>query len=142
MGLGRIASLAGGTTTLGSASLGLLIARIVGGATMLIAHGLPKLTTFSEKSSTFPDPLGIGSSTSLALAVGAEVGCALLLILGLFTRAALVPLIITMVVAFFLVHGADPFARRELAFLYLGLYLALFVTGAGRFSLDALIARR
>ena len=41
-----------------------------------------------------------------------------------------------MLVAFFIVHGADDFAVREKALLYLGGFLALFFTGPGRHSID------
>ncbi|MFR5661079.1 MAG: DoxX family membrane protein, partial [Butyricimonas faecihominis] len=40
-------------------SLGLLILRVLVGITML-THGLAKLTSFSELSATFPDPIGLG----------------------------------------------------------------------------------
>ena len=55
-------------------SLGLLILRVLVGITML-THGLAKLTSFSELSATFPDPIGLGSTLSLILIIGAEVGC-------------------------------------------------------------------
>ncbi|MGV3525148.1 MAG: DoxX family protein [Candidatus Sericytochromatia bacterium] len=125
--------------TLGS--LGLLILRLsVGG--LMLTHGLPKLLNFGEMLTKFADPIGLGVPLSLILAVGAEVGCSLLLILGLATRLAAFPLMFTMAVAFFLVHGADPLGEKELPLLYLLSYLSLMLTGPGRFSLDHLIAQR
>lgn len=119
---------------------GIAILRISLGATMLIAHGFPKLMGFSNIAPYFPDPLHVGSAVSLGLAVFAEFFCALLLISGTAIRAACVPLIITMAVAFFLVHGADPFAKKELAFLYMTGFIALFVSGAGAYSLKLRLA--
>jgi len=72
------------------------------------------------------------------MAIGAEVGCSILLILGLWTRLALIPLAITMIVALFVVHGADPWKVKELAAMYLLVYATLLLTGAGQFSLDHL----
>lgn len=118
--------------------IGLLIFRIVFGLTMLISHGLPKMMAFQTKKDVFPDPLGIGSSLSLGLAILAEVFCAALLTLGLFTRIVAVPLFITMFVAFFIVHGSDPFMKKELAFVYMLGYAALVLTGPGNWSLDVL----
>lgn len=118
-------------------SIGLLLLRIFLGGFMLLAHGWPKLAGFSEKSGGFPDPLGVGSPLSLSLAVFAEVFCALALMLGLFTRAAAVPLLITMLVAAFLVHADDPFQKKEFALLYAIPFLTLVLTGAGSYSLDA-----
>ncbi len=119
-------------------SIGILILRLVFGGAML-THGLPKLLAFNEKAQVFPDPLGVGSVVSLLLAVFAEFFCSLLLILGLGTRFAALTLAVTMAVAAFMVHGEDPFAKKELAFLYLGAYSALIVMGGGRVALDALI---
>lgn len=106
---------------------------------MLLGHGLPKLLGFSEKIATFSDPLGVGSATSLTLAVLGEAVCSVLLILGLGTRAAALPFLITMIVAATIVHADDPWARKEFALLYAVPALTLLLTGPGRFSLDARI---
>ena len=66
-------------------SLGLLLLRVSVGSMMLLGHGWGKLTSFAERSSSFPDPLGIGPSLSMALATGAEAFCALAVILGFAT---------------------------------------------------------
>ncbi|MDA8563802.1 DoxX family protein [Mariniblastus sp.] len=87
----------------------------------------------------FPDRLGMGSQASLISAIGSEVGCSILLIIGLFTRFASLPLAFTMVVALFVVHGGDPWEKKELAAVYLAAYVAIFFLGAGRFSLDQVI---
>lgn len=122
-----------------SLSLGLLVLRLGFGGLML-THGIPKLMNYSTLATQFPDPIGMGSQISLLLAIGAEVGCSLLLILGLFTRLATLPLIITMLVAALIVHGADPFAKKEAALTFLISYVTLLMTGPGRFALDAWIA--
>ena len=61
----------------------------------------------------------------------------MLVALGALTRLAVIPLIITMMVAVFLIHGDDPWAKKELAAFFLGIYAALLLTGAGRYSVDA-----
>lgn len=87
-------------------------------------------------SDKFPDPLGMGSQLSLIAAIGAEFGCSILLIFGIGTRLAVIPLAFTMIVALFVVHRADPWQTKELAAVYLSVYSTLIGTGAGRFSLD------
>lgn len=122
-----------------STDAGLLALRLWLGLSLLFLHGWSKLVNFSETAGQFPDPIGLGSSTSLALAVFAEVACALLLVIGAFTRAAAFIQMFLMSVAFFVVHKAalsGP-ASGELAYIYLGGFVALLITGAGRFSLDA-----
>lgn len=117
----------------------LLIARVAIGACML-RHGIPKLEMLMSGHVKFADPFGIGATASLALTVFAECGCSVLLILGLATRFATIPLIITMLVAIFYDHAADPFAKKELAVLYLLFFIGFLIAGAGKFSVDHLIA--
>ncbi len=123
-------------------SIGLLLLRVSVGLMMLLGHGIPKLKGFSQMADKFPDPLGMGSQLSLTSAIGAEAGCSLLLILGLGTRFACIPLAFTMMVALFIVHADDPWKVKELAAAYLAIYATLALTGGGHFSLDDVIRRR
>lgn len=116
-------------------NVGLLLMRLTFGGLMLV-HGMQKLLGFGVMAEVFPDPLGMGSQLSLISAIGAEVGCSLLLILGLGTRLAVLPLAFTMIIALFVVHGSDPWKVKELAAIYLAGYAILFVTGPGNLSLD------
>lgn len=119
----------------------LLTARIVFGL-LLMTHGIAKWQHFDTLSATFPDPLGVGNQTSLVLAIFAEVVCPIGFITGTLYRLALIPMIFTMCVAFFSIHGGDPFAARELAMLYLAAFVLLWAAGPGRYAVDNLIARR
>ena len=121
---------------------GLLVLRLFAGLLMMFPHGLSKLTGFPEKVSTFADPLGLGPGLSLTLVVFAEFFCAAAVVLGFMTRFALIPLIINMAVIAFVVHGDDPWAKKEFALLFGAPYLALLFTGPGRFSLDAMLFNR
>ena len=122
-------------------SLAVLILRIVAGGFMLV-HGLEKLEMLKANPVQFADPVGIGEPASLTLAVFAELVCSALLILGLLTRLAAIPLIITMLVVVFIVHSADDFEKQELGGLYLAIYIVLIIVGAGKFSVDRLISKR
>ncbi|MFT5749196.1 MAG: putative oxidoreductase [Ancylomarina sp.] len=112
-------------------------------AAFMLTHGIGKLSLLASASEIqFPDPIGVGATFSLALAVFAEVICSILIGFGLVTRFATIPLIVTMLVATFIVHGADPFAKKEFALLYLLVYLAIFVVGSRKYSLDALFLNK
>ncbi len=120
----------------------LLITRIAVGSFML-THGIPKLMKFfSTGDITFSDPLGVGTIPSLMMAIFAEVFCSILVILGLGTRIAVIPLIITMLVAVVLVHASDPFGKKELGLMYLTIYMFLIVVGSGKYSMDEWLLRR
>lgn len=116
--------------------LGLLFLRLASGGIMAYSHGWGKLQKMLGGDMSFADPIGMGEEASLVLTVFAEFVCGILVALGLFTRAALIPLIITMVVAVFVIHADDPFSKQEFGLLYLVPYLTLFFTGPGKLSLD------
>lgn len=115
--------------------LGLLILRIVGGGFML-THGIPKLLKVINGNFQFADPIGVGPELSLILTVFAEAICAAALVVGFKGRAASLFLMFTMLVAAFIAHGADPFKKKELALIYFGIYLVIFLMGTGKYSLD------
>ena len=122
--------------------VGLLVVRVGAGGMMLIAHGVPKLAKFGDDPLRFADPLGIGVHATLGLAVFSEALCALALVVGLLTRLAAIPLVVTMAVAAFVVHAGDPFGERELALVYALPFVLLVFTGPGRYSLDARVLPR
>ena len=91
----------------------LLIIRL-GSAALMLTHGWPKaMKLIGGGEIKFADPLGIGVMPSLILTVFAEVLCAVLVGIGLKTRLAALPLVITMITAGLIVHGADPIADRK-----------------------------
>jgi putative oxidoreductase len=122
---------------------GLLVLRVWLGLSMLLLHGWGKAQGMADKAGSFPDPLEVGSAMSLNLVVFAEVLCAVLLVAGLAARFALVPLVVTMAVAFFVIHGGRLAGEGngEMAFIYLAGFVALLIAGPGRFSLDHYILR-
>lgn len=116
--------------------LALVLLRLSSGGMMAYAHGWPKAQQVLAGDFGFGDPIGIGEFPSLLLTIFAELVCGILLSLGLFTRLALAPLIITMGVAVFIVHADDPFSKQEFGLLYLIPYLVLLLKGPGQWSLD------
>lgn len=122
-------------------NLWLLILRI-GASALMLTHGIPKLMKIIDGNMQFGDPLGLGATTSLILATFAEAFCSILIMLGLATRLATIPLIITMATAAFIVHANDPFPRQEMPLLYLLIYITLLVTGPGKYAVDHAISKR
>lgn len=116
-------------------ALGLLVLRLGMGIPML-THGIGKAMNFSHMSEMFVDPFGISNMGALYLVIFAELVCAILVAIGLFTRLAAIPVIITMATAGFIVHAADPWQRKELAFVYLFGFIAILIAGPGKYSLD------
>jgi len=132
-------SLTGNQTT--AIDLSLLFIRIAAGGFML-THGWGKLVKLVNGTFEFADPIGLGVEMSLILTVFAEILCAFFILIGLFTRLAAIPLIITMIVAVFVVHLDHDFSKKESGLFFLINYLALFLSGAGKYSIDSLIRKK
>ena len=118
-------------------SLLILAVRVFFGV-MFFTHGLQKMMNFSVLSDSFPSVLGFGSYTTLMVSIFCEFCCSLFLIAGLLHRLVLIPMIVTMAVAFFDIHDAM-MPEGELALIYLIVFIILFFTGPGRYSFDYLI---
>lgn len=112
----------------------LLFVRVLFGV-LLMTHGYQKLINFEAMSGSFPDPLHVGSRLSLILAIFGELICPIGFILGLLYRLSMLPMIFTMIIAFFVVHGGVV-SNGELAFVYLMIFIGAFLTGPGKFSVD------
>ncbi len=119
----------------------MLLLRVSTGLWIMIKHGLDKLQNFSAIQPHFYNFLGIGTSFSLALVIFAELFCAMLVVLGLFTRLAVIPIIIMLIVAAFSAKATQPLMNKELDFLYLVPFVVLLFCGAGRVSVDGMMSK-
>lgn len=115
-----------------------LFMRIFIGA-MMLTHGIGKLQNYNAIVNSFPDPFGIGSAVSFTLITFTEVICSVLIIMGLFTRLATLPLIFGMFVATFIAFPDKSFAEGELSFVYMGIYIMLLISGGGKYAIDAML---
>ena len=122
----------------GAFNFAILLLRLVFGI-LIMNHGYDKLIHFGDKHNTFMNFLGIGSTLSLALVIFAEFFCGLFVILGLFTRLSVIPIIIILAVAVFKAHHGAVFGDGQPAMLYLTAFTVLLFVGPGRVSVDSMI---
>jgi putative oxidoreductase len=113
----------------------LLFLRVSSSLLLLQVHGLPKLLQFSEELQRIEDPLGLGAGPTLCLAIFAEVLCPLLILLGLCTRLACLPILVLLLVSLLLVHPQWSLAEGQFAWLLLIIFSTLAISGAGRIAL-------
>lgn len=123
----------------------LFVLRFFLGATFM-AYAYKKIIKFDWYSNWFSQTLELPLPMLNLYAVTLVEGLGgLLLILGLFTRAITIPLMVTMLVALFLVniHNGFPASKfgMEVPLAYISILVVLFSTGAGRFSLDEKVLR-
>ena len=113
-----------------------LLLRLGFGGFMLV-HGVPKLMKLLEGGPyEFADPIGLGPTISLILTVFAEVVCSILIVIGYKTKWAVIPLIITMLVAALVVHWPHPWNKKELGLLFAIGYIVIGLLGSGKYSID------
>jgi putative oxidoreductase len=123
----------------GAIDAGLFILRVWAGLLLFAQHGLTKVLHFSQMSAHFPNPIHIGPLPSLLFALLSDAICSLLVVLGLLTRYAALIVVINLGTAFTLVHHmklSGP-GNGELPLLFLGAFLTLVISGAGRYSIDS-----
>lgn len=129
----------GGTYQSKLENFGKLCLRLLFGLSLAINHGWPTFRGALGNTSGFPDPLGIGTGTSMVLAGTAEFIFGLMVAAGLLTRLSLIPVLCNFIVAFFIFHAGDPFGQKELAYLYLSAMTTIMLLGPGKYSLDTLL---
>ena len=122
-------------------NVALLVMRLLFGG-LLMWHGVSKIMAIDTMSASFPDPMGLGGRLSLYLTIFVEVVCSVAVIFGAFYRLALIPIIVAMAVALFWVHRGDVFAAKELALIFLVVFVLMFMMGEGACALDNIIAKR
>lgn len=120
-------------------NISFLLLRLILGLTMCVNYGYGKLVHFADKKDSFINLFGIGSTTTLALVVFAEFFCAIFIVLGLFTRFSVIPLIISMGYAFFIIGNGNLFDKGDVSVLYLTGFVAILLCGPGKLSVDGMI---
>ncbi len=124
-----------------AANAGLALLRIFAGISLAFAHGFGKVPP-GEGLVTGAANLGFPTPTFFAWAAGmSEFLGGIFLALGFLTRWAGFFIAVVMLVAILGVHAADPYQRKELAFMYLFVALAFMIKGAGDWSLDSYLRK-
>ncbi|WP_159633442.1 DoxX family protein [Sphingobacterium composti Ten et al. 2007 non Yoo et al. 2007] len=122
--------------------IGILIIRVVIGGCMLLFHGLPKLINGPEvweKVGAAMGNIGItfwSSFWGFAATMTESVG-ALLIMVGLFTKHTSLVLAFTMLIATIShLSKGDTWAASSHSIELMAVFIALYFTGAGKFSID------
>ena len=122
--------------------IGLLIIRLAVGASMLIFHGIPKVSGGVEKLESFGNAMkhvGINFIPVFwgGAAAGAEVLGSLLFMLGLWTRPVSAVMALTMLVASIYHLGeGHGWAKSSHTIELFFVFVAFALMGAGKYSVD------
>jgi putative oxidoreductase len=118
------------------------VLRVTAGLSMAFGHGHAKIKDPSMliqglTAMNFPAPDIMGWLVAIAEFIGG-----IFLAVGLLTRPSAGAIAVVMATAFFMVHAADPFGKKELALLYLVVMVLFFFRGAGAWSIDRFLDRK
>lgn len=115
--------------------------RVLVSLAMINTHGIKKVIYLQETIAHIPDPFGIGGELSTAMAILANIICPILVIMGLATRLAILPILGVTMIGFFIVHAADPWSVKDIPLIYSLAYMLIFFIGPGKYSLDYKIVK-
>jgi len=121
--------------------LGILLFRLILGG-LFTWHGYDALNHYKLYLSMSTSTIGLGASLEFNLVVFSQFIGGIFIAFGFLTRLAVIPIFITMTVAFFIAHKGQPFMAKELPFAYWLLCIAVFVMGSGRCSVDRLLFKK
>ena len=121
-----------------NSDLATLLLRLIFGG-LFVRYGYMKFANYDQILPMFGDIIGIGAKLSFNLVIFAELVCGFLVLIGLLTRLSVIPIFITMIVAYFVAHAKDPFDVKQVAFIFLLLSIVIFISGSGKYSVDRLI---
>jgi putative oxidoreductase len=118
----------------------LLLRVLLGG--LFVRYGFMKASAYNEILPLFQDVIGVGARLSFNLVIFAELVCGFFVLVGLLTRLTIIPIFVTMAVAFFVAHKNDSFDLKAIVLVYLLMAMIVFIMGSGKYSIDALLFKR
>ena len=118
--------------------LATLILRLLFGS-LFMYFGYLKIKGYDMYMPMFKDYIGIGAKLSYNLVIATELLGGFLILIGLLTRLAIIPVTFSMCIVYFVAHASDNFIAKTGELVYLVLCPVIFLLGSGRFSVDALM---
>jgi putative oxidoreductase len=111
----------------------LLVFRVLLSVQMIYVHGIKK---FSEAPEEVPNPFQMPAMLVYVYAILSSVFFPVLTALGLFTRISAAAVLLTTLIGYFFVHGADDASVRDVPYMYSVSFLLVLILGPGRFAAD------
>lgn len=122
--------------------IALFIFRIALSLELIIAHGLKKLGVGVTEAEKVPNPLHLPEAFNSLFADAANLVFPVFVILGLFTRIAVLPILAVTLTGYFILHWNDALLIKDTPFMYSLCYLFLLFVGPGKYSLDNYLTKK
>ncbi|RDC56365.1 DoxX family protein [Pedobacter chinensis] len=120
----------------------ILFFRIAIATELILVHGLKKIGIGVSVAEVIPNPLGLPEALNNFIAITANVYLPVLVIIGLFTRPAALPALAITATGYFIVHGHDSLAERDIPFMFSVSLLMIVLLGGGKYSLDNHLSKK
>nr|WP_315035775.1 DoxX family protein [uncultured Chryseobacterium sp.] len=120
----------------------LLIFRILLSIELIVAHGLKKIGVGVSEAEQVPNPLHLPEAFNSLFADAANLVFPVFVILGFFTRIAVLPILAVTLTGYFILHWNDALLVKDTPFMYSLSYLFLLLMGSGKYSVDYYIRKK
>lgn len=120
----------------------LFIFRIALSLELIIAHGLKKLGVGVAEAEQIPNPLNLPEAFNNLFADAANLVFPVFVIIGLFTRVAVLPILAVTLTGYFILHWNDALLIKDTPFMYSLCYLFLLFVGSGKYSIDNYVGKK
>lgn len=114
----------------------LLVFRVLLSVELIVAHGLKKLGIGVSEAEQVPNPLHLPEAFNSLFADAANLVFPVFVILGFFTRIAVLPILAVTLTGYFILHWNDALLVKDTPFMYSLCYLLLLFMGSGKYSVD------
>lgn len=120
----------------------MLLFRVAVSLELMIVHGLKKIGVGVGMAEVVPNPLHLPETINQYFAAGANLVAPVLVILGLFTRLAILPILAVTLTGYFVLHLHSPLLVKDVPFMYSIVFLVILVLGPGKYSIDYFINKK
>lgn len=120
----------------------MLFFRVAASLEMIFVHGFKKLGIGVAAAEKVPNPLHLPESFNYAFAVSANLFFPFLVLIGLCTRMATLPILAVTLTGYFILHWHDAALIRDTPFIYGIIFLLILFLGPGKYSIDNYISKK
>lgn len=120
----------------------MLLFRLAVSLELMLVHGLKKVGVGVAMAEVVPNPLHLPEAVNQYFALGANLVAPIFIILGLFTRLAILPVLAVTLTGYFVLHLHDALLVKDVPFMYSIVYLLILVLGPGKYSIDYFIHKK
>jgi putative oxidoreductase len=123
-------------------NIGMLVLRAAASLELVIVHGLKKIGVGVANAEKIPNPLHFPEQFNNLFATAANIIFPFFVLIGLFTRAAVLPTLAVTLTGYFIVHSGGSLSEKDTPFIYSLIFITILILGPGKYSFDNIIYKK